>query len=284
MSGSFLEVGGRHGNASGGQQNPAGVKAASAACWACPEKTLKCSDSGLSRSSSRFFLRRRSRSFRSVARGDRCRSQTEVWASPSSLGPVPPAASHRFAFVLRLHRSPPDSVTFLVFFFCVLFLLGGGFTSLSHPLFESTQLQWKCPIHIYFCSLCPVWRTSESQPSLRETGDLRAQGEVPPSPSLRCLPPPFSVRLQMVLVLEGLALLPSDPRSSFQLCLPSCVLHSSAVAAAVAWHRCCSASMSSNQRHQAGRVCPQFTSNKCRTWKQALKIVKKRTRNGGIWK
>lgn len=32
MSGSFLEVGGCHGNASSGQQNPVGVKAASAAC------------------------------------------------------------------------------------------------------------------------------------------------------------------------------------------------------------------------------------------------------------
>lgn len=263
-----------------GSRTLSGVKAASAACWACPEKTLKRSNSRLSRSCSRVSLRRRRWSFRSVPRSDRCCSETEVWASPSSLRPAPPAASHRFcvrppASPVSLLREPTLSPSWCVFV-CFSFRWWFHIVVSSSVWINTTAVKMSNP-HL-FCSLCPpVWRTSESQPSLRETGDLRAQGEVPPLPPLPppSCPPPFSVRLQMVLVLEGLALLPSDPCSSFQLCLPSCVLHSSAVAAAVAWHRCCSASMSSNQKHQAGRVCLRFTSKKCRTWKQAFKIVKK---------
>lgn len=104
-----------------------------------------------------------------------------------------------------------------------LCFFGGGFSSMSLLLLITYFFfNWKwiwdyfilsCTIHIFFffpsffLLPCPIFScASESQPSLRETGDLRAQGEVLFNVPV---PPPFiKRRLQVVLVCSLQALHP----------------------------------------------------------------------------
>lgn len=123
-------------------------------------------------------------------------------------------SSHDFFFTGR--KKKKKSSISLCFF-------GGGFSSMSLLLLITYFFfNWKwiwdyfilsCTIHIFFffpsffLLPCPIFScASESQPSLRETGDLRAQGEVLFNVPV---PPPFiKRRLQVVLVCSLQALHP----------------------------------------------------------------------------